>query len=629
MEKIREIVFQNDPYRMNWLRPDYAYAQVNCPPGIAAAVRHTKEGDVLRTEITLRNTTEKPVFTSLRDIAIAFPLEDRYDDSRTCMERRCHTHIFCGGEMSYIMALRMGGTPPHLGMVLTKGRLGGYSVERDTEKMSNDRGCFWLHPSPMALYPGEETAIGFAVFPHAGKQDFYKQAAAFAKIIQVEASAWVVFRGEECRLAVMPSFPAACVQVNGETLAGQGGRYEWIYRDTQRLGERVFSVCADGLRTACRILVTEPPERLAQARCEFIASHQQAEGPLCAAGACGSLDGAYLAYDNEEEHLYYSRNSDYNGGRERVGMGLLMAAYLQREKERPGGVLDASLDASLRKYVAYVERELVDKATGAVCNDFGRDDSYKRLYNAPWFAELYVELYRLYGKKEYLKTASAILRKFYQDGGAEHYSIELPILSLAKALEAADMPQERGEMETLFRRHADNIVQIGYAYPPSEVNFEQSIVAPAANILLQTYLLTGENAYLEAGRKQLAVLELFNGTQPDYHLYETAIRHWDGYWFGKRKFYGDTFPHYWSALSGICFALYFTITGEKMYAQKAKDSLRGVLPLIFPDGRASCAYVFPASVNGKQAGFYDPYANDQDWALYFTLRMARDRGAKG
>lgn len=99
-------------------------------------------------------------------------------------------------------------------------------------------------------------------------------------------------------------------------------------------------------------------------------------------------------------------------------------------------------------------------------------------------------------------------------------------------------------------------------YPPFEVNYEQSIVAPAANILLQLYLLTREEKYLEDGKKQLQILELFNGHQPDYHLYETAIRHWDGYWFGKNRMYGDTFPHYWSGLTGNCFALMYVITGR-------------------------------------------------------------------
>lgn len=686
MEEIRELIFQDDPFRMNWLRQDYRYGEVRCAKGVESTVSHRKEGDVVHTDIRFRNTTDKPIFTSLGDIGIAFPLEDRYDSSRVCMRQRCHTHIFCGGEVSYIMALRMGGKAPHLGMVLTRGSLGGYSVERDTAKMSNDRGCFFLHPSPMELMPGEEREVCFVIFPHQGKEDFYERAAAFTRFVRVEASAWVLFCGEECRITIEPSFAAGSVQVDGEEIPQKDGKYELVYRDTQRCGEKVFSVCVDGIHTWCRILVTEQPKELARRRCLFIAQHQQYGGqsacggrpekeanpacggrpgqeanPACGGGlgqgadlaceerpgkqaACdesqgiggsrpvGSLEGAYLAYDNEEEHMYYDRNNDYNGGRERVGMGILMAEYLQLRKEEASGSLPAEggslkdrevlfLEESLKRYLAYVERELVDVETGEVFNDFGRDGSYRRLYNLPWFAEFYVELYQLYGKREYLTRAVRILRYYYQDGGKGHYPIELPVLLLTQALEEAGMQEERADMEKLFRGHADRIAEVGCDYPPSEVNYEQSIVAPAADILLQVYMLTKEEKYLEAGREQLAILELFNGTQPDWHLHETAIRHWDGYWFGKRKLYGDTFPHYWSALTGNCFALYERITGEAIYGKRAVDSLRGVLPMIHCDGRASCAYVFPASVNGRQADCYDPYANDQDWALYFTLRM--------
>ncbi|WP_304975661.1 hypothetical protein [uncultured Acetatifactor sp.] len=50
--------------------------------------------------IRFRNITDKPIFTSLGDISIAFPMEDMYDSSQVCMRLRCHTHIFCGGEVS-------------------------------------------------------------------------------------------------------------------------------------------------------------------------------------------------------------------------------------------------------------------------------------------------------------------------------------------------------------------------------------------------------------------------------------------------------------------------------------------------------------------------------------------------
>ena len=109
---------------------------------------------------------------------------------------------------------------------------------------------------------------------------------------------------------------------------------------------------------------------------------------------------------------------------------------------------------------------------------------------------------------------------------------------------------------------------------------------------------------------------------------EAAIRHWDGYWFGKRKCLGDTYPHYWSALSGYAYAVsgQYGITGD--YTEKADRTLRAVLSLFREEGSASCAMVYPMSVNGRAAAFYDPWANDQDWGLYYTLKYGEEAWAQ-
>ena len=150
------------------------------------------------------------------------------------------------------------------------------------------------------------------------------------------------------------------------------------------------------------------------------------------------------------------------------------------------------------------------------------------------------------------------------------------------------------------------IAETALDYPAHEVNYEQSIVAPATNILLQTYIVTNENKYLDAAKIQLDVLELFNGLQPDCHLYETAIRH--------------TFPHYWSALTGNAYSDYGDIIGSNEYKKRADYSHRSVLSLLNSDGTATCAYVYPTSINGISANYADPYANDQDWGLYFNIK---------
>ena len=73
MEEIRELIFQDDPFRMNWLRQDYRYGEVRCPKGVESTVSHRKEGDVVHTDIRFRNTTDKPIFTSQGISALPFP----------------------------------------------------------------------------------------------------------------------------------------------------------------------------------------------------------------------------------------------------------------------------------------------------------------------------------------------------------------------------------------------------------------------------------------------------------------------------------------------------------------------------------------------------------------------------
>ncbi len=606
---MKELVFDNDLYGMNWLREDFTYGEVKCPKELCGSVKNRRDGDKIYTEITISNPGQKPYFTDKTSISIAFPLVDKYESSKVCMEQRCHTHIFCGGNISYICALRMGGQAPHLGMVLTRGSLAGYSIERNLVSQSNDRGCFLLHPSPMEIRAGESVTLEWMIFPHAGKQDFFEKLGQYQPhFVTVRADRYVLFPGEKNTLHIRPAFDADRVTVDGEVLPETDGIYQLEYT-AQEIGEKVFEIQVDGVRTWCRTYVQENPEKLAEKRCTFLAAHQQYHGGI------EGLKGAYLAYDNEEEMCIYRPANDYNG-RERIGMGNLVTRYLSGQN----GKVDTALWESLKEYKEYVLRELVDANTGKVYNDMGRDDSYKRLYNAPWAATFFTEQYRLCKEKKELVCAYRIVRQFYEEGGRDFYPIDLPILLLDRELTHAGMEQQREELRALYREHADTICDRDICYPASEVNYEQSIVAPAADILLSVYVLTKDEKYLKAAERQIGILELFNGMQPDYHLHEAAIRHWDGYWFGKRRYFGDTFPHYWSALTGNVFELYGRITGDSSYLERAEHSRRAVLPMIFADGRASCAYIYPCKVNGREGEFYDPYANDQDWGLYFYLR---------
>ena len=229
---VKEIVFSKDPKQMNWLREDFPYAEVKCSPEFSAEVQNEKDGDVLTTKIVVSYNGAHPYFTNAGSIGVSFPLQDRYTDSVTCRDYRCHAHVFCGENTSYIMALRMGGAAPHLGMVLTKGSLSAYSIERDLKLQSNDRGCFWLHPSAQEFAPGDTMTLEWKVFPHQGREDFREKLRAFSQVILVDAEQYVIYPGETSKVTIEPVFQAENVTVNGTSLEKtENGVYEYLFEN--------------------------------------------------------------------------------------------------------------------------------------------------------------------------------------------------------------------------------------------------------------------------------------------------------------------------------------------------------------------------------------------------------------
>lgn len=608
---------KGDLAKMNWVQGNRKWGTVICPDTLAVKIgRQLKEDGRLQEKYQFTNITAFPVFLQMTDVGIYATFHDNYETAAECMERRCHTHLFCGGEASYIQAFRMGGRPPHLGLQLVKGSIVSYSVERDEEKRSDDRGDFILHPELPTIEPGGTAEIVWELFWFEDQKDFGDKLLEKREFPYIEAENTTFFPGEQMyfliRMQGRSDFAEVYAEHNSENIPCRTRMEKSMIMveaagDTQEEGEYKFYISIGGKETYASLYRCADLDSMIQRRCRFIAEKQQYSEP-------GShLDGAYLIYDNEEDRIYYSHLDDHNGGRERLGMGVLIALYLQKNKER-------NVYYSLARYQRYVYRELYDRNSGTVYNDICRNNDWHRLYNYPWMAVFQLEVYRLTKERRYLVDAFHTMHKYYELGGSTFYAIGIPMEELLSELEKANLAKEWNLLREQFLKHADTVLQIGINYPASEVSYEQSIVAPAVSILLQAEKITGSGVYLEEAKRQMKVLELFSGMQSDYHLYGNAIRHWDGYWFGKRRMYGDTFPHYWSILSGVAYAQMYEMTGDTVYRQKAAASIRGCLNLFGQDGSASCAMVFPKQVNGRKAGYYDPWANDQDWALYYALK---------
>lgn len=541
-------------------------------------------------------------------LGIYTPFNDHYTSTEDVLEHRVHAHIWAnGGASSWVKLTRMGQRGPHLGLVLTEGSLGGYSVEsRNVVTLSNTRGFFLLHPDLPVLKAGESSRLCWSMFWHEDWEDFFTKAARSKQFIDVRASKWTAVLGERVDLEVRSGSVSSADFENG-TYASLA---------MEEIGEKTVTLNVG--ETTSRILLNVVPEidELIASRVHFITAHQQLSPN-------SSYPGAYAVYDNQMEGtVTFDSFSDMNTGRERVGMGVLIARWLQSNP-------DQRVKESLEVYYDYVNNYLQDRSGYVYSWPIGSGRTGLRLYNFPWVMQLHLQMAKL-GNKETTSgnyTARPTQRfmdtveRFYAEPKAsEHYSIGLPVLESLEYFNSTGDSRIVLHLLKLFKKHGDHIAELGENYPAFEVNYEQSIVAPAAIILLELYRYTNETRWLDAAKDHFSRLLAFSGRQPDYHLHDIAIRHWDGYWFGKEKMWGDTFPHYWSVLTAVAMHHYALATGEVSYSSRAEGILRGNLAL-FHGGRGHCAFLYPVSVDGREGGFLDSYANDQDWALGYFLAL--------
>ena len=586
---------------------------------LEVAVTRVLQDDALveRYRFTNRGDTALPMSGGKNALAIAAPFNDHYTTSADVMASRCHAHLWMGGTSAWVATLRMGGRAPHLGFVLNTGALTGYSVVgRDEITGSNTRGTFLLHPDIANLAPGDTRELSWTLFWHTGWDDFFTQCARRSDaFVRIDAPRHTVHPGETVQIALRGrSLDGARLTTgNGTVLpltrAADGLRASFT-ADT--IGERPLELTTpSGVRTRLVLNVVPPLDQLIAARVRFIATHQQVVTPGDPA------QGAFVVYDNDTD-AQVRRDKvaarDRNEGRERIGMGVLLARWLRTQ-----AVKDPALLEALRRHVDFVSTRL-QQPDGYVRDSVA--SASQRLYNWPWVAQLHLEYARLTGQDASWQAFVRTIDNYYQHGGDHFYAIGLPVYDGLTALKRAGRMADHDRLLALFERHARQIEATGTRYPTSEVNYEQSIVAPPAILLLELHRATGNPRWLAAARPHLALLELFNGRQPDHHLHDVAIRHWDGYWFGKRQLWGDTFPHYWSTLTAVAFHHFAQATGDAIYAARAEQIVRNNLSLFTADGRASAAFIYPASVNGIKAHAADPYANDQDWALVHALQLA-------
>ncbi len=558
----------------------------------------------------LKNITDTVICVNRDNFGIETPFNDRYTNADECMIHHCHTHIWCGHNLAWVNALKMGISNINMGLFLTKGAIDCYD---QNECHTNNRGIFILEPESMLFKSGESYEIEWEIFWHAGTEDFFNHIKKYDNFVKIDAVHYTVFENEDIEFTVTPvNDIEPCVYLGEKLIPTQKIKNSYKVKfHAESLGEQKFTVKIGNFTTWTRFMVKRNFKELLEDRVHFIVKYQQCKDKT------SPLYGAFLVYDNEYDSTYFDySNPDHNACRERMNIPLLLMKYLQVKN-------DPEVKAAIDIFIEFVFREFYDENTGEVFNTIGKNRDQLRLYNAPGVMLVFCEMYFVTRDVKYLKHIVRLAENYYGAGGKKCYANGLAIAKVMRAFKEAGLKKEAERVIELFKTHVDNIISNGTSYPKHEVNYEQTIVTPAVSHISEMGMLCEDKDYYKAeAKKHVECLERFSGMQPDFHLNEIAIRFWDDYWFGKNRTFGDTFPHHLSCLTARAFLSYSILSKEDIWKEKAEECLRNCMCLIGDNARGAAAYVYPYKLNGKRGEFFDPWSNDQDLVLYDALYFA-------
>lgn len=457
---------------------------------IRIQIKRRLEEDDLVERYTFTNIGEEAV--SLYDMGIYTPFNDNYPSAQECMNSRANVQIWEGENAAYVNAIRMGAYAPHLGLIVTEGAVKSYEIwERGRKKAnSHTRGIFALNMPDMQLKPGESYSLEWHIFAHGGNDDFCNKLLERGSVL-VSCDKYVYQKGEvaHVELRSLKSLKTCRAMINGVPVeVKRKGNIYIIETPIEQAGEVRFDFYYNGNRqTHADCLVINSVDELIQKRVNFIRTNQQLNNPA------DLRDGAYMVYDNEGDSIYLNDTPNCNPvdrdeGAERLGMGVLLAKQYLLTK-------DSTLKESLLRYARFVRSKLQtdDYVTYSSVDQKQRN----RGYNYMWVAEFYFQMYKVTGDRQFVTDGYKTLKSMFRQFGHGFYAIGIPVRLGLQSLKVAGMEKEYKDLMKNFIRTGDIFVENGLNYPAHEVNYEQSIVAPAILFLAQLYLETGIQKYLD------------------------------------------------------------------------------------------------------------------------------------
>lgn len=572
-------------------------------------------GQHMQETFTFTNTSKEPI--TITSLAIQTPFADIYNGAKRALVEAVHTHVFCGGKWAWVLAQPMSGDGTLLGLSVEEGGLWGYSIEtRNTSGSSNNRGHIVLHVTDFARSPDAfggqpklELQCGQS-YTLRWKLSWYGSVPQFLDAVSTHATF----------SAYSASADGGCITLqtsNNETPTSSSSK---IKLDKMGITYKItasepglYPVEVAGGRT--EIYFHPSLRQTVQSRADYILRHQRTrDRPGLLAHALVPVDCNTL--------LTQTTNGwpDWTDGSERIAMPCLLQLGAMR-----GWLQGDVIEEATAGWAKFAESFLMDSACTSTR---GSQTGIKlpRLYDVPWLCQFFHDRYRWKNNTADLDFAARILERGFEQGATDFLAIHLSETTrgVIKDLEMAGQAERATSQIKSLVDSARAFAARGTDLPGHELSYEQSMVAPLINLFIDAYALTKEDVFLEKIKETLPWLLAFGGPQPHARLHGVAIRHWDGYWFGQNRQWGDVFPHYWSTLTSMVLLRLPASLRTPSTDFIATQVMRANMLNFNTDGSATCAFVTPTSVDGRPAHVADPLANDQDWHLVMWMRMIDD-----
>lgn len=596
---------------------------------LEVTVSRTLLDDGVEESFQIKNTGPRHI--AIDEIGLYSSFRDTYTTGDNALQTHMNQHIWMGGDLSYIEAERQSGEGPHMGMITLDGNFTSYQLEE--VNTSNHRGVVAMMAKDVRIPTNKSWNAVRLITPYTEHRDFEEKICKYTGYPVLDYGYLTIVQGESFHIKVEKPGTLRGVRLDGQLLNACNGTYSYTPERTGEIQGRIYF--GKNKIANIKMRVIEDPMVLLKKRAHYITEHQQLldeDDPRY---------GAFLPYNILTEQIYkveevgdrYYSVPDRNDARERLGMGAFLAAYA-----RMSGDMD--LLPALRRYSAFIEKCIIDENYD-VWDSYERQDSVKYYLQLPllstdaldmrfrspnyyFVVPFLAEMYWLTSERRYAELVAGIIDRY-----EEKYKLPGDVLMIGidsnalKVVLDAGMTEAAERIQSYLHRRVICLQAMDDQYEASEVAYEQCMCSGAMREIADHYLYKKDDSFLDGLKRQYARLRTFEGNQPDYHCYHTAIRHWDEFWFGELELWGDTTPHYWDSISAEVYCMYAKITKDEGILKLAEDKFRNMLSLINSDGSCWYTYLYPEKVNGRPGARYDPLANDQDWA-YFTYLKTRE-----